>query len=61
MISLTAFHIVVPLNKAIVLTHFQFQLSHSTVLLHVVLKFCPFRHEQNSKLHISFHKQDIIL
>ena len=49
--SLTAFHIVLPLIKAIVITHFQFQLSHCTILLNAFLKFYPFHHEQNSKLH----------
>ena len=60
-ISLTAFHIVLPLFKATVMTHIQFQLSHSTILVHAVLKFCPFCHKPKSNLHISFHKQGILL
>jgi len=60
-ISLTAFCIVLPLIKAIVTSYFQFQLFHSTILLHAVLKFWPLCHKQKWKLLISFHEQDILL
>ena len=36
-IPLTVFHIVLPLNKAMVMA--QLHLSHSNILLHVILRF----------------------